>query len=213
MNEFTQVYNQLISSGNVICPVSSPMAFSYLSDESKFNEMQSYLSRTGKFIVRMHDGMYFFLSEILVSDNSDYAKDQKKRCRDQLSTHLNELSTYIGIIQLITEAHGRDSALTSGNKISKPEFVNLATNNAPINARLNNIKKLSKKITITEQVTDLFNLLTDKGYLIKVDEKNEIFQFTGKIDYFYDLSNFISDHLKLAVEDEGDSSGQGDLFS
>jgi hypothetical protein len=184
--------------GEFICPISDPKAFKDLQDpETRKIIDNTLLILNRKISTTSNQGAYF----AIWNNVKDY---ERNKVSSEFNLLRNQIRHIIEFILLIMDANMRDNPLLSGEQISKAELTLQVEKNSSLEDRLNNLIILlnaKKKVNnVAQNITTLLETLEKYNVIIETIKGSGVYLTTGKIEYIYDVIDFIYAHDKKFQE-------------
>lgn len=205
---------EMLLSGKFVCAVTSPEAFNDLRNPETFETVSSLLRPLNRKISHTKGGNAFYASWLNLDDTSD---------RDSISREFeglrNQLRPVISFVLELMDCDLRDHPLNVGDIISEAEIVTILENNNFLNER--NVALLRLLTTkhasapVPTQVKFIFDHMKKFGIIAETIEGSRRFQFTGKLEYIYEVLEYINSREQILEKnaDEQQLAVQGDIFN
>lgn len=186
--------------GQFICAVTDENSFRHLQDAQTRERIDAYLRPLNRRLASNNEQSVWFLGWL------DATPEVRSELTNQLGVTLNSLLPLLEWLQLVQETLGLDSTISAGDILQAPEFVLRSQDNPSLKERLNRLATdkffNSSSDDLTQQVRQIFNRLTQHGYLLQPHSERQSFIVTGKIDYLLDLIRFIRDEENLPISEQ-----------
>lgn len=209
---FKEVVTALIS-GNFVCQVSNPAGFDFLSDTrerdgmTNAEDVDQYIRRIGmKLSVTKSEGAYY-VSHMNVDE------DGRKASKILFTDIKNNIRLIIEFFKLVMDSTGNDYSVNPGEKIHVNKMMGLISANPSLIEALRKVANISKSFstdgTDRQRLDKIIKKFRQDGYLEEVSREQEIYQFTGKIEYSNDSIEFLMQNDNISEDDkEFDSKEQ-----
>jgi hypothetical protein len=198
---FAEIVKALIS-GAFICPHTMKEAYDYLGDEERRAEVEAYLARMDLRIAETVERSAFYATSTPQSDQA------KRNVRQVFATLKNEVRPLVQFFMLAQTVSG-PMMLTPGHVIPKTQFLDAVNENPNLRAELrmlaSGMRGTSSENTNSALLDKVLRKMVELGYLHLVNREMEIYQVTGRIDYFHEVVAFLLEHEKIP-EIEGDDN-------
>jgi hypothetical protein len=202
---FDNVVTSLIA-GKFICQVSDPAAYDFLYDETirdghtRADDVDQYLRRIGMKLSVTKSGGAYYISHMNVDDNG-------KKAAKLLFTNLkNNIRLVVDFFKLVMDATGKDYSVNPGEKIELNRLMGSISQNPSLLEALRKVANLGKTVahdgTDRQRLEKVIKRMQAEGYLEEVNREQDIYQFTGKIEYMHDAMEFLMLHDQITEEDE-----------
>ena len=184
--------------GEFICPITAPKSFKDLEDPKTRRVIDQTLALLNRKVSSTANHSVYFL---IWNKVKDY---ERTKVITEFNTIRNQLRHIVEFILLIMDASLRDNPLLSGEQISKAELTLQVEKNASLEERLNNLMLLltpkKRGTSIAQNIVILLDTLERYGLIIEPIKGAGVYLTTGKIEYIYDVIDFIYAHDKRFQE-------------
>lgn len=196
---FNRIVTQLIS-GKFICKVSFHDGHNYLSDPVKFKAVDDYLRQIDLRVGTTESGMAFYPAHADVDDQG------KKAAKAIFADMKNNIRPLVSFLDMVMRTTRDDNAISPGEKLELNKMMNIIAQNPSLTEALRTVANQTKSIPIDGSDRKRLELILKKfkndGYLEEVNKEEEIYRFTGKVDYAKEVNNFLMEHDQISEEDE-----------
>lgn len=196
---FNRIVTQLIS-GKFICKVSFHDGHTYLSDADNFAKVDTYLRQIDLRLAKTGSEMAFFVTH---ADLDDQGKKAAKALFLDLKNNLRPL---ISFLDLVMRTARDDNAISPGEKVETNKMMNIIAQNPSLTEALRMVANQTKSIAVDgsdrQRLERILKKFKNEGYLEEVNKEEEIFQFTGKVEYVQEVISFLMQHDQISQEDE-----------
>lgn len=212
---FNQVVTKLIS-GEFICAVSTPAEFQYLTDpvvrdgKTHAEDVAQYVKRIGRKLSNTDSGSAYYCTYLDIDDSG------KKAAKVLFAKIKNDQRFMIDFLKLVMDATGNDYSVHHGEKFNMSKLMGQISQNPSLIDALRKVANLGKAVSTDgndrSRLEKIVTKLRNDGYVEEMNKEQEIYQFTGKVEFLDDISKFLiendmtSDHDKafdsMVVADE-----------
>lgn len=197
--DFENTVTALLS-GRVICAISHEEEHSYLRDERRFEDVDSYLHRMGRRVRRTSDGQGFYLVYNAL-DNG-----HQKEVQQHFNTFVGKLDGLIAWLRLSRGVMGEAKPMEYGEVIRESELLGAIEESAPLEAQLSVVaQKLnpnSSKQNAKGKLSSVLNYLRDEQFLVLTGGRaGTVYRATAKWSLLYEQLNFIRQHDGLLISE------------
>lgn len=197
--------------GEFICAQTNEKAFHFLNEESKFSDVEQFCQRLDKVLLKTETETAFFLGFRDLE-----CKGNRNDITEQFKIFRSNLRPILEFIQLIMNSENIDSPLLAGDPISLAQITAKVESDELLAGMLQNIIRTSpKKLKggdINKSISNVFDFMCEQGLLIQTIKEAKIFQVTGKIGYFYEVTAFIGDREEIQQKIELQENKQSELL-
>ena len=184
--------------------------FRYLSAEGTVEDLGTVLREFGLTIRKPGTGSAFYL----VWESLGTA--EQRSVRSEFREFRNTLRPVVDFLLLVMNASQSDVPLRSGDTISVSDLSVRIEDNPPQRKKLEEIATLLsvRRETVSERTAGVLDELAKEGLTVLRNRDAQVYLVTGKIDYFYEVLDYIDSREKITEEAaESADSGEEDIFS
>lgn len=201
---------QALLEGKFISMETDADEFRYLSAEGTIEDLSGVLREFGRSVRKTRTGSAFYL----VWDH--LGTDEQRSVRSEFREFRNTLRPVVDFLLLVMNAAQSDVPLRSGDTISVSDLAVRIEDNPPLRKKLEEVATLLgvRRETVSERTAGVLCELAKAGLTVLRNRDEQIWLVTGKIDYFYEVLDYIGSREKI-TEDEAETGGSGeeDIFS
>lgn len=209
---FEQVALQLLE-GAFICESSSPEAFRWLSTEDAQEDISEYLDKIGRRLAKTPNDQAYYVTWKRIGQNE---RAEVKRTFASIKQTFRPL---IHFITLCMEVEKKDSSPVPGDRLEYTMLLKAVTENSHILEVLREFGMMGKEFTVTESsakgmLDKVIQQMVRWGYLVLINPEQESYRFTGKLDYYYQVIDFLMENEGIAdpsSQEKEDVPDQGRL--
>ena len=184
--------------------------FRYLSAEGTVEDLGTVLREFGRTIRKTRTGSAFYL----VWESLGTA--EQRSVRSEFREFRNTLRPVVDFLLLVMNASQSDVPLRSGDTISVSDLSLWRADYPPHRKELEEIATLLsvRRETVSERTAGVLDELAKEGLTVLRNRDAQVYLVTGKIDYFYEVLDYIDSREKITEEaSESADSGEEDIFS
>jgi hypothetical protein len=191
---FEQVATRLLE-GAFICESTAPEAFRWLNSEHAQEEVSSYLEKIGRRLAKTPNDQAYYVAWKRIGQSE---RQEVKRVFSGIKQTIRPL---IHFITLCMEVEKKDSSPVPGDRLEYPMVLKAVTENAHLFEVLREFGMMGKEFTVTDasakgMLDKVFLQMERWGYLVLINREQESYRFTGKLDYYFQIIDFL-------IENEG----------
>ena len=141
---------------------------------------------------------------------------EQRSVRSEFREFRNTLRPVVDFLLLVMNASQSDVPLRSGDTISVSDLSVRIEDNPPQRKKLEEIATLLsvRRETVSERTAGVLDELAKEGLTVLRNRDAQVYLVTGKIDYFYEVLDYIDSREKITEEaSESADSGEEDIFS
>ncbi len=189
---FDQVATHLLE-GKFICESTTPEAFRWLKSDEAKQEISTYLGKIGRCLSKSPNDQAYYATWAHVGSNE---RAEVKRVFAGIKQTIRPL---IHFITLSMEVEKKDSSPVSGDRLEYAMLLKAVTENAHLFEVLREFGTMGKEFTVTDasakgMLDKVIKQMEQWGYLILINREQESYRFTGKLDYYYQVMEFLMEN-------------------
>ena len=190
-----------LAKGDFVCAVHFPEEYDALQEPDGRKKATEWLQAIGYRLARLSDEGAFFMAHEIPT------LDMRNRFRDELKTIRSRLEPYVGFMETLRQAQGRNPQIHAGDVVWLTEISEAVRASALLDRRLADMRELADArvadggATI-HRVQRMFTLLENEGYLIETNATSKGYTFTGKVEYLYQHIAFIAENTPHLSDSE-----------
>ncbi|NMG30568.1 condensin complex protein MksE [Aromatoleum evansii] len=196
--------------GAFICESTAPEAFRWLNSEHAQAEVGEYLGKLGRKLTMTPNRLAYYATWARVG------KGEQTEIKKVFAHIKQTIRPVMHFLSLCMESGRQDSAPSPGDLLDYATLLSQVTSNQHFGEMLRAFGTMGKEFAVSDAST--MNGMLNKvivqmerwGYLIAVNREHETYRFTGKLDYYYQVIDFllenepITDSAALNQEPEPD---------
>lgn len=193
--------------GCFVCRTVYPDLFSYLEDETARRRVDEYLTQIGRRLVATaHKEAYYAAHRTIgASERSDI--------RSLFREIKYDIRPVLNFLNLIMQVQNGDRTLGAGDVIDFPKTLLQISENPHLESMLRAFASLGKEFSsgdanLRTLLEKLLMQMVKSGYLVQNPQKDR-FLVTGKIDYFYEIVDFLAEN-EQAIREAQDQEQEGE---
>ncbi|MFB0936447.1 MAG: hypothetical protein QMB52_11805 [Propionivibrio sp.] len=188
---FDQVTIRLLE-GKFICESTWPDAFRWLSLEESQQEVAAYLERIGRRLTTTPNGVAYYTTWKRIGS------DERSEVKRVFVNVKQMIRPVIHFISLCMEVEKKDTSPAAGDRVDYAVLLKAVTENPHLFEVLREFGTMGKEFTVTDasakgMLDKVIQQMERWGYLILINREQESYRFTGKLDYYYDVLEFLMD--------------------
>ena len=198
---FEQVTTRLLE-GNFVCATTAPEAFRWLDTDQAQQEVSAFLERIGRQLTKTPNAQAYYATwkKIGPAERSEVKK--------VFSAIKQTIRPLVQFLTLCMEVEKKDSRPISGDRIEYTMMLSAVAANPHLLEVLREFGSISKEFVVSDpspkgMLDKVLKLMENWGYLIQISREQMSYRFTGKLDYYYQVIDFL-------MENEGIADQSGD---
>ncbi len=193
---FEQVATKLLE-GAFICESTAPEAFRWLSSELAQQEISDYLGKLGRRLSRTPNDLAYYATWKRITQGE---RSEVKRVFAAIKQSVRPV---IHFITLCMEAERKDITPSAGDRLEYAVLLKTITTNSHLTEMLREFGSMGKEFTVSDASTKsmldkVFQQMERWGYLVNISREHEAYRFTGKLDYYYQVVDFLMENEQIA---------------
>lgn len=189
---FEQVATDLLE-GKFVCESTSPEAFRWLKSDEAQTEVSDYLSKIGRRLSKSPNEQAYYATWKRVGSS------ERAEVRRVFSGIKQTIRPLIHFITLCMEVEKKDISPVSGDRLEYAMLLKAVTENAHLFEVLREFGNMGKEFTVTDasakgMLDKVIKQMEQWGYLILINREQESYRFTGKLDYYYQVMEFLMEN-------------------
>ncbi|EGR2848364.1 hypothetical protein O1B84_002201 [Vibrio cholerae] len=209
MKPVSQVLESLLS-GNFICPATDRDAYKTLKDDRTRREINQALMLMSRELQCTSRTSAYYVTYKTIEDHN----------RRQVSTLMSNvhgiIRPVVKFIATVSEAAQVETVMVGGDELNVPVLSAQIQSSPSLMNKLDSIYRLPKvsrkkvRETASEKLDVVVEFLVKEGVAHLVNKERQLYVMTGKLDFVYELLDFIDMHEKVvetvnkANEDQGE---------
>ncbi|MDC5851212.1 hypothetical protein OPW32_18615 [Vibrio europaeus] len=198
-------------SGAFICPATDRKAYQTLVDERAVREINQVLSIMGRELHRTNRTSAYYVTHSSVNDGN------RSQIKSLMSNIHGIIRPVVKFIATVSEATEMETVLVGGDELNVPVLAAQIQSSPSLITKLDSIyrlPKVSRKRTrerADEKLDVVVEFLVREGIAHLVNKERQIYVMTGKLDFVYDVLDFIDTHEKVVDKVNQANEGQGEF--
>lgn len=193
---FEQVATRLLE-GKFICESTTPEAFRWLESEVFWQEVSAYLNKIGRSLTKTPNNQAYYATWKRVGPNE---RIEVKRVFANIKQTIRPLIHFLTLCMAVEK---KDSSPVSGDRLEYAMLLKAVTENAHLFEVLREFGTMGKEFTVTDasakgMLDKVIQQMERWEYLILINREQESYRFTGKLDYYYEVIEFLMENEGIA---------------
>ena len=194
-----QVIPKLLE-GHFICETTAPSQFRALADERFRHEVETFLKAIKRRLTLTPNGQAYYASWERVG------KEQRADAKRVMTAIKQTIRPVIEFIELCMDCQKTDMAPASGDRIDYPLVLKSVSENPHLQEKLREFASFGKEFAVSDasanaMLSKIFQQIEKAGYVVFAYPEQEAWRFTGKLDYYYQVVNFLMEHEGIHQDD------------
>jgi hypothetical protein len=207
---FRDVAEKLLS-GGFLCEVTAPDSFRWLAEPEHQVEVGRFLERLGRRLASTGNRRAYFVAWQRIG------QDERTEIKRTFVTLKHEVNPVTQFIVLSIDASHRDAVPTAGDVVDYPALLKSISDSPHLQEQLRVVAGLRPEFGVSDGTQKgildrILKQLEKWGYLMLSSKENSTYRFTGKVDYLYEVVDFLmaneSDLKDIAEKTEEPETGR-----
>lgn len=195
-DRFDQIVIGLLE-GAFICDSTMPEAFRILNEEQNRQAVSDYLDKIGRRLSRTPGGQAYYATWKRVSNT------ERTEVKKVFSVIKQNVRPVIQFITLCMEVERKDVTPAPGDRLDYPALLKAITGSPHFTEMLREFGNMGKEFAAgdasTKSMLDkVFKQMESYGYIKNVSKEFETYLFTGKLDYYYQVIDFLMENENIS---------------
>lgn len=201
---FEQVTTRLLE-GNFVCATTAPEGFRWLDTEPAQQDVSAFLERIGRRLTKTPNGQAYYATW------KQIGTAERPEVKKVFSTIKQTIRPLIQFLTLCMEVEKKDSRPISGDRIEYTMMLSAVASNPHLLEVLREFGSISKEFVVSDaspkgMLDKVLKQMESWGYLLLISREQMSYRFTGKLDYYYDIVDFLMENEGIADQSaENDS--------
>lgn len=187
-----------LAEGCFVCAYHYPDEFETLQEAGGKRQAEEWLGLIGYRLARLGEDGAFFMAHSIVTN------EMRSGLREEMRAVRTKLDPIVHFLEVLRETQGRDPHIHPGDMIWESEISEAVRANSRLERTLNEMREISGSRTTDssiDRVRRVLEQLVKAGYIVETNAASKGYQVTGKVQYLYQLLNFINENTPLLSDD------------
>lgn len=210
MKPVSQVLESLLS-GSFICPATDREAYKTLKEDRTRREINQALILMGRELQRTSRTSAYYVTYKSIDDH-------KRRQVTALMSNVHSIiRPVVKFVATVSEAAQVEAVMVGGDELSVPVLSAQIQSSPSLMEKLDSIYRLPKvsRKKVRDNATDKLNVVVEflvkEGVAHLVNKERQLYVMTGKLDFIYEVLDFIDTHEKIVETVNKASENQGEF--
>jgi hypothetical protein len=186
---FEQVATRLLE-GEFICESTAPEAFRWLGADVAQAEVSEYLGKIGRRLSQTPNAQAYYATWKRVSQN------ERAEVKRIFAVIKQSIRPVIQFITLCMEIEKKDCCPAAGDRLEYAMLLKAITENSHLFEMLRDFATMGKEFVVTDASANgmlgkVVQQMERWGYLVLINREQESYRFTGKLDFYYQVLDFL----------------------
>ncbi|WP_178385385.1 hypothetical protein, partial [Pseudomonas aeruginosa] len=188
-----------LAEGCFVCEAKYPDEYEALLDAGGRTEAERWLGAIGYRLARLSEDGAFFMAHAVATT------EMRTQLREELKSVRGKLEPVVAILESIRQAQGRDPQIHSGDMLWESELSEVIRQSSTLERRVMEMRDIhGARVgeSTNERVRRMLVQLEAEGYVMETNPTTKGYKVTGKIDYLYQLIEFIASNTPHLSDDD-----------
>jgi len=201
---FEQAVLKLLE-GVFICESTAPSLFRWVRVPEHRNEIGDYLAKVGRKLTETPNGHAFYATW------SKVRPDDRPEAKRVMTTIKQTIRPIVQFLTLCMDANKSNIAPSPGDRLDYPQLLVSILDKPHLQERLREFASFGKEFGVSEatpkaMLEKLIQQMDKQGYLVVFNKDQEAWSFTGKLDYYYQMIDFLMENESgIVAEGQNDA--------
>lgn len=192
---FEQVAIKLLE-GAFICESTAPEAFRWLNTETSQRDIDDYLTKIGRRLAKTPNGQAYYATW------KHLGQTERAEVKKVFTAIKQSMRPVIEFITLCMDAERKDVTPAAGDRLEYAALLKTITTNSHLTEKLREFGTMGKEFAVTDSSTKsmldkVIQQMERWGYLISISREHEVYRFTGKLDYYCQIIDFLMENEQI----------------
>lgn len=195
--------------GAFICETSAPSLFRWLNAEDNRLEVDGYLRKIGRQLAETPNGHAFYASWQKIGT------EERAEVKRVMVIAKQTIRPVVQFLTLCMDANRTDSAPVPGDRVDYGHLLVAVTENPHLQEKLREFVSFGKEFGVSDaspkgMLEKVIQQMEKAGYLVLFNKEQEAWRFTGKLDYYYQLVDFLMENESdIKPDEQADPEDEG----
>ncbi len=202
-NKFSMAMTMLLE-GKFVCETTAPELFRWLSEESAQTEIDGFLNKLGRRLAVTPARLAFYSTWIRLGTG------ERAEVKKTFAAIKQTIHPMVRFLTLCMQVERKDSSPSVGDRVDYAPMLKAVTENSHLSETLREFGTISRDFAVADassksMLEKVFQQMERWGYLVSVNSEHATYRFTGKLDYFYQVLEFLKQYngdAKLAETEQ-----------
>lgn len=195
---FDQIAIRLIR-GDFVCEATGAQQFRWLTEDANRLEVDAFLSKIGRRLAQTPNNHAFYAAWQKIGP------DERQEVR-RIFKDVTRIRPVINFLKFCMDTWRSEAAPVPNDRLDYAATLTAVTENPHLMEHLRDFSNLGKEFIASEaspkgMLEKVFQYMERTGYIAVLNRDQEAYIFTGKLDYFYQVMDFLVEHEKTIAED------------
>lgn len=176
--------------GDFICDQTNATVFHWLREQVNQKSVDEYLQKIGRRLVMTKNQNAFYAAWIQIGT------DERTEVKNMFLQVKHTIAPVVSFLAMCMKHSRQDVAPATGERVNYSSLLVAVSDNANVLETLRSFATMGKEFASQDaspksMLDRVIQQMIKWGYLVENSKKLNTYIFTGKLDYFYELLNFL----------------------
>lgn len=189
--------------GEFVCDQTNSTVFEWLKESHNQKSVDAYLQKIGRRLAKTKNENAFYTAWVVVGTN------ERTEVRNLFVHVKHTIAPVVSFLEMCMKHSRQDTAPVPGERVNYSSLLVAVSDNVSVQEMLRSFTNMGKEFGSQDAspkgMLDRVILQMIKwGYLIENSKKQNTYVFTGKLDYFYEVLNFLNSEITSSTPEDED---------
>lgn len=182
--------------GEFVCDQTNSSSYQWLKDVGNRQSIEDYLQKIGRRLALTNNEHSFYCAWASIGTS------ERAEIKGVFIEVKHTVAPVVNFLSMCMNHASQDTAPMPGVIVHFDKLLLSATNNASASEALQLFTTMGRDFagqdaTPKSMLEKVISQMVKYGYLIEYSRSDDSYQFTGKLDYFYEVLTFLSENEKI----------------
>lgn len=190
--------------GAFICDQTNSTVYQWLLEEHNQKSVDTYLQKIGRRLVKTKNENTFYSAWVSIGT------EERNEVKNVFVHIKHTIAPVVSFLEMCMKHSRQDVAPVAGERVNYSSLLVAVSDNANALETLRSFANMGKEFATQDgspkgMLDRVIGQMIKWGYLVENSKKQHTYIFTGKLDYFYEVLNFLNGEITSSSLDEDDN--------
>lgn len=191
--------------GEFVCDQTNSTAFEWLKESDNQKSVDAYLQKIGRRLTKTKNESAFYAAWVTVGT------DERTEVRSLFVHIKHTIAPVVSFLEMCMKHSRQDTAPVAGERVNYSSLLDSVSDNVSAQEVLRSFTNMGKEFSSQDasprgMLDRVIQQMIKWGYLIENSKKQNTYVFTGKLDYFYEVLNFLNSEITSSTPEDEDAN-------
>ena len=191
--------------GEFVCDQTNSTAFEWLKDSHNQKSVDAYLQKIGRRLTKTRNENAFYAAWVTVGS------DERAEVRNLFVHIKHTIAPVVSFLEMCMKYSRQDTSPAAGERVNYASLLVAVSDNVSAQEVLRSFTNMGKEFGSQDaspkgMLDRVIQQMVKWGYLIENSKKQNTYVFTGKLDYFYEVLDFLNSEITSSTPDDEDAN-------